>query len=482
MTQLQQYELLSLAFAPYLLMLGGLLCTMIAVAIHRSHAVAWLGSLTTMLVAWVTAALGLHLAGAGVVHGFNALFLIAAVVTSMLSYSYVEERVRDREEFHLLLLMATFGGMVMAAAAHFAVFLLGLEILSISLYAMIAYPERQHPPLEAAIKYLVLSGVASTSLLFGMALIFAATGSLAFEGATWASASSSRGGQGEVFYLMGQAMIWTGLAFKLSLVPFHMWTPDVYQGAPAPVTGFIATVGKGSVVAMLFHYAIDTGFLRSEFSSEQLVVAISVIAVLSMLAGNFLALLQNSLKRLLAYSSIAHLGYLLIAVILTVEGDSGLAIETILLYLTAYFLMSLVAFGTITVLSLGREDGDMDSLEEYAGLLWRHPVLAAALIAAALSLAGIPLTVGFIAKFYLLYAGIEGALWILVWALVIGSAIGIYYYLRVIFSMVRSVGATRDQRGLPWESVGTIAVMGATLIVFGIYPTPLIDVIGYLVH
>ena len=482
MTQLHQYELLSLAFAPYLLMLGGLLCTMIAISIYRSHAVAWLGSITTMLAAWVAAALGLHLNGIGVVHGFNALFLTAAVVTSILSYSYLEGRIRHREEFHLLLLMATFGGMVLAAAAHFAVFVLGLEILSISLYALIAYPEREHAPVEAGVKYLVLSGVASTSILFGMALIFAATGSLAFQGATWASASAARSEQGEIFYLVGQAMLWTGLAFKLSLVPFHMWTPDVYQGAPAPVAGFIATVGKGSVVAILFHYAIDTGFLESEFGSQQLVVAISVIAVLSMLAGNFLALLQDSLKRLLAYSSIAHLGYLLIAVILTVEGDSGLAIEAILLYLTAYFLMSLVAFGVMTTLSLEREKGDMDSLEEYVGLFWRRPVLAAALMAAVLSLAGIPLTLGFIAKFYLLYAGINGALWILVWALVIGSAIGIYYYLRVVFSMIRSIDAIRDLRGLPWESVGTITFIAAALVFFGIYPTPLIDVIGYLMR
>ena len=481
MTQLHDHGLLSLAYSPFLVMVAGLLLTMLAISIRRSHVIAWMGSLLTLVAAWVAASLSLHLSGAGLLHGFNSLFLIAASVTSVISYSYLESKMRDREEFHLLLVMATLGAMVLAAADHFAIFLLGLEILSISLYAMIAYPEREHPPLEAALKYLVLSGVASTTILFGMAVVFASTGSLAFEDATWSSASEMRGPGGVTMFMVGQAMILSGLAFKLSLVPFHMWTPDVYQGAPAPVAGYLATVGKGAVVAFLFHYAAATGLLTGGSASEALVMAVSVVAVLSMVLGNILALLQKSLKRLLGYSSIAHLGYLMIAVILTVSGDAKLAIETIMLYLAAYFLMSLVAFGAISAVSIGREEGDVDSLDEYAGLFWRRPVLAASLIVAALSLAGIPLTVGFIAKFYLVVAGVDGSLWLLVWALVLGSAIGIYYYLRIVFSMIQSDGSDHKPSRLPLESWGAIAAMALAVVLFGVYPTPVIDLIGYLV-
>ena len=244
----------------------------------------------------------------------------------------------------------------------------------------------------------------------------------------------------------------------------------------------MATVGKGAVVAFLFHYAASTGLFTGEPASEALVIALSVIAVLSMVIGNVLALLQTSFKRLLAYSSIAHLGYLMIAVILMASGNVKLAIETIMLYLVAYFLMSLVAFGAISVVSTGREEGDVDSLDEYAGLFWRRPVLAAALMLAALSLAGIPLTVGFIGKFYLFVAGVDGSLWWLVWALVLGSAIGIYYYLRIVFSMIRTDGSDAEPSRLPWESWGAVAAMAGAVVLFGIYPTPIIDLIGYLVR
>ena len=347
----------------------------------------------------------------------------------------------------------------MGAAAHFGAFLLGMEILSISLYAMIAYPDSGRPPLEAAIKYLVLSGVASTTILFGMALVYGETGSMQFADALAGDGALLR---------VGQGMILAGLAFKLSLVPFHMWTPDVYQGAPAPVTGFVATVSKGAVAALLIRYAVTTEVL----AQEALFFGLSLIAIVSMVAGNVLALLQDNLKRLLAYSSIAHMGYLLIAV-LAVASAAGpqMAAETGMVYIVGYFAMTLAAFGVMTVLSTGE---DVEDLADYDGLFWRRPLLAAVLTAAALSLAGIPLTVGFIAKFYLFAAGVEGSLWILVWALVIGSAIGVYYYLRIVFGMTRQMEGG-DEAAQSWWGPATVAVLGVAIVVMGVYPTPLID-------
>ena len=464
------------ALLPYLVLTGSLLVVLLAVSFRRSHVMAlWLT--LAALAATLASLPASTAAGAQNIDGFltidafanffNGLFLLAGIVTALLGFRYLERRAsrEHREEFYILLLSATLGAMTMASAAHFAAFLLGLEIVSISLYAMIAYPEEGQAPLEAALKYLVLSGVASTTMLFGMALVYASTGTMAFGAVLGASA--------DALLIAGQVMILAGVAFKLSLVPFHMWTPDVYQGAPAPVTGFVATVSKGGVLAVLLRYLVETDLL----SHEALFLAVSLIAIVSMVVGNLLALLQDNLKRILAYSSIAHIGYLLIAVLLvSALATPAMALETGMFYLAGYFLMTLAAFGAMTVLSTGAP-GDAESLSAYAGLFWRRPVLAAVLTAAALSLAGIPLTVGFIAKFYLFAAGIEGELWALLWALVIGSAIGIYYYLRIVFSMIRTAEDETATEGSArsFEGLATASVLGAGIVAYGIYPTPLID-------
>ena len=483
------------ALLPWLVVTGGTLALMLAISFARSHLVALGVTLATLIAALATLPAS-NAAGAQTIDGFlaidpfanffNALFLFAAMASALLGYRYLERSVAaaHREEFYILLLTATLGAMTTAGATHFAAFVLGLEVLSISLYALIAYPDEGQPPLEAALKYLVLSGVASTVLLFGMALAYGASGSMAFNTAFAGDSPLALG---------GQALILAGVAFKLSLVPFHMWTPDVYQGAPAPVTGYLATVSKGAVVALLLRYVVETGAL----SAPTLFLGVSLIAIASMITGNLLALLQTNLKRILAYSSIAHIGYLLIAVLLAASASGAqMAMETGMVYLAGYFLMTLAAFGVMTVLSTSPGDNDAEALDAYAGLFWRRPLLAATLTAAALSLAGIPLTVGFIAKFYLFAAGVEGQLWTLVWALVIGSAIGVYYYLRIIFAMTRAPGDNAEddadapaetgadereatapeagREGLAWEGVAVVIALGLGIIALGVYPTPLI--------
>ena len=409
---------------------------------------------------------------------FMALFAAAGIVTALMSGPYVSRLSPWPDEYYILLTTAVLGAVVTAAASHFVSFLLGIEVLSISLYAMIAYPREGRKPLEAAAKYLVLSGAASSTMLFGMALIYMASGSLAFEPMAELSANDG------VIADIGVAMLLVGILFKLSLAPFHMWTPDVYQGAPAPVTAFLATVSKGAVFAAFLRYATDANIL----ASEAIALGIGAVAVLSMVAGNVLALLQESVKRILAYSSIAHIGYLLIALIAAagVGGNAALGVETTLVYLTGYFVMTLAAFGVMTALSTGTREAD--DLTAYEGLFWRRPLLAAVLTAAALSLAGIPLTVGFIAKFYVFAAGAEGTLWLLVWALVIGSAIGIYYYLRIVFTMIRKPGespietiedptppAGGPDTTIPRLTATVTALLGLAILAFGIYPTPIIN-------
>ena len=464
---------------------GGLLVVMIGVSIKRTHAVAAVLTIITLIVTILSHILAYSSLGDGaiqittlfkvdgVAYLFNILFLFAALVVAFLGSEFIGAHVRFKEEFYLLLLCATLGSLVLPAAVHFASLILGLEIIGISLYAMIAYPEKARPPLEAGLKYLVLSGVGSTALLFGMAMIYAGSGSMGFASSLPADGSM----EAQYFYLIGNAFFWSGIAFKLSLVPFHIWTPDVYHGAPSVITGFLATVSKGAVFAVVFRYAVEGNVL----DSGNVQFALILIACASMVIGNLLALLQTNLKRILAYSSIAHMGYLLIALLL-IESNEALGYETVVVYLVGYFLMTLAAFGVISVLSTNQER-ELDTIESVSGLFWRQPAAGAVLIVSAISLAGIPLTIGFVAKFYVFAAGIDGRMWALIGALVLGSAIGIYYYLRIVFTAIKKpsdeFGTISD---IPWTGLGILSFLGLCMLVFGIYPTPLIDLVQSVVQ
>ena len=405
---------------------------------------------------------------------FSALILFATLVTTLLARDYLEHRDGENEEFYLLLLLSALGGLILVSSTHLASFLLGLELLGVALYALIAYPERGHLPLEAAVKYLVLSGAASAILLFGFALVYAATGALSFAGiGNQLAAPMVEGNQ--LLVLIGCAMTLTGIGFKLSLVPFHMWTPDVYHGAPSPVTGFLATVSKGAIFAALLRLFIDAQL----YQYQSLILGLSLIAIASMLVGNLLALKQNNLKRLLAYSSIAHLGYLLIVlVVYSVSQQSELAIEATAFYLVAYVVTSLAAFALLSIISNFRES---DTVDDVTGLFWQQPLLALLLTVALLSLAGIPLTVGFIGKFYIFTAGIKASLWLLVAVLVIGSAIGIYYYLRIIFAMAAK--PLNQQDGVSKLSLVAKCVVCLLIFMmfyFGVLPQTLMEHLGGL--
>ena len=467
------------ALAPHLTLTGALLVIVLVVSFRRSHGLTAALTLLALAAAFAALPFGLS-AGAREVTPlllldsyaafFNGLFIIIAAATALLSHRYLKGSAGSQEEFYLLLLMATLGAMTLVSAQHFAAVLLGLEVLSISLYTLVAYPEEDSPPLEAALKYLVLSGVGSTTMLFGMALIYHAVGGMSFAEI---GAFAATGERSDPWLAAGLILFIAGAAFKLSLIPFHMWTPDVYQGAPAPVTAYLATVSKAAVFAMLLRFALQADLLDQGVAFTLL----AVMAVLSMVVGNLLALLQESIKRLLAYSSIAHMGYLMIGLlVLATLGDPAMAAETALVFLAGYSAMTLAAFAVVSEISSAAA-GDRERIGEYTGLFWRRPVLASVLTAALLSLAGIPLTAGFIAKFYLFMAGIEGALWGLVWAMVLGSAIAIYYYLKIVFAMTQR---EPEEGELPTSFLGmtVLAVLGVVVLALGIYPAPLIELAG----
>ena len=400
---------------------------------------------------------------------FAALISLASLLICIMSYGYQLRRGENQDEFYVLLLLSTLGAIILTHSIHFASLILGLELLGIAIYSLISYPNKGLLSLEAALKYIILSGVSSAFILFGTALLYAVLGSLSFS--EMQPDQLPPGSQDRLFILLGTAMLLAGMGFKLSLVPFHMWTPDVYGGAPAPVAGFLAAVSKSAIFAVLLRLFIS----MNTYQLETVMTLLFWFALLSMLVGNLLALLQNQVKRLLAYSSIAQLGYLMVAFIAAGSiGGTQFAIEAVAFFLVAYVLTTVGAFGVVTVLNAGSEWED-DRLEYYAGLFWRRPWLALFFTIMMLSLAGIPLTAGFIGKFYLLGTAIESALWPLIVVLVIGSGIGLYYYLRIILIMTEKNKPAPSQASIP--KTGSWAIAGVTLLILflGIYPTPLIS-------
>jgi NADH-quinone oxidoreductase subunit N len=452
------------AIAPVLVLL--------VIAFYRDHRLTLVLTLLSLVLALgavfsVASAVPRNITQLLIIDGYALFFMgvifAATIAVALLSYRYVEEKDETKEEYYVLLLLANLGGAVLVSASHFASFLLGLEILNISLYALIAYFRADLRCLEAGLKYLILAAASDAFLLFGMALVYSQVGTMEFAAQFSAAAGLN------ALMLTGLGMLVIGVGFKLALVPFHMWTPDVYEGSPAPMTAFVATVSKGAVFAILFRYFAPLN-LQANYS---LFLLFAVLAVASMFVGNILALLQNNVKRILAYSSIAHMGYLLIAFM----AGGTLGAIAVSYYLVAYFIATLGAFGVVTALSGTKADAD--SLEEYRGLGWRRPWLAGVFSAMLLSLAGIPLTAGFMGKFYVLAAGIRSALWVLVVILVINSAIGLYYYLRIIVAMY--VLPETEQRVIappPHLAAGvTLAALVLLLVWLGAYPAPLIETI-----
>ena len=401
---------------------------------------------------------------------YTGLIIIASFAVAALSYSYLEIHEGHREEFYLLLLLATLGCAVLAGSMHFASLFLGVEILSISLYALVAYLRHSDRSIEAGVKYLILAAVSSAFILFGMALVYAEIGSMEFT--QIASRAASPGDFG-LSFTAGLAMIIVGLGFKLAVVPFHLWTPDVYEGAPAPVTAFVSTVSKGAVFAVVLRYFSMVGVPNS----GPIFAIFTIIAIASMFTGNLLALFQNNVKRVLAYSSISHLGYLLV----TLLASGAMAATAAAFYLSAYFITTLGAFGVVTVLS--EQDRDADSMDDYRGLAWRRPWLAGVFTAMLLSLAGIPLTAGFIGKFYVVAAGVGSGLWLLVIILTVNSALGLYYYLRIIVPLYtrRDEEMTATPR-LSLSGSAVLAGLTFLLVWLGVYPVPLIQMIQKLVQ
>lgn len=457
-----------LGLLPLLIVALFSIIVMVAIAIRRNHLLVFALTVTGFVLSVIAlpfaAAVGARLVTRLIVlDSFSAFYMGlvfgAGLVTALLSYDYLKKTTQDGEEYYLLLLLATTGAGVLVVSAHFVSFFLGLELLSISLYALISYRRSRQVMIEAGIKYLILSTVSNAFLLLGMALVYARLGAMQFFILMQKMPSFGN----DTIFLAGIGLILIGFAFKLALAPFHMWAPDVYQGAPAPVAGYIATVSKGAMFALLLRFFMSV----SPIGFGPLPVILTVLAVATMFTGNLLALFQQNLKRLLAYSSISHFGYLLVALLAT----GPLGVTAVTFYLAAYFVMTLGIFGVIALYSNMEHEAEL--LSDYRGLFSRNPLMAVISTAMLFSLAGIPLTVGFIAKFYLIAAGVGSSLWLLVIVLIVTSTVGLFYYLRAIVVMYAPVGETSMDR-LPLMSTVVTVLLLAVLIFWGVYPASII--------
>lgn len=349
-----------------------------------------------------------------------------------------------------LFLLALTGGCILVSSVHFAGFFMGLELLSVSLFILISWQCRDTLSVEAGVKYLVLAGLASGFMLFGMALIYAAAGTLSFDALGQLATTPAT----EAWWLAGLALLLVGVVFKLSLAPFHFWTPDVYQGAPLPVTAFLSTVSKVAALGVLTRLVVSMELGLNTPLWQML----ALLAAASILIGNWLALLQDDLKRLLACSSIAHMGYGLAGLL----AGGALGVEAVIFYGFFYMVTTLAAFGAL-ILAVADRPGSGLRIDDVTGLARRHPLPALVLTLALFSLAGVPLTGGFIGKFYVLTADAVGALWWLAGIVVAGSAIGLFYYLRVMLALFQDTEPGRGAVPAPLMSACLLALALAVL-------------------
>ena len=395
---------------------------------------------------------------------FKITFLIIAFLTILISMGYTRREGIECGEYYALILFATLGMMLMAAGTHLITIFLGLETMSISIYILAGMMRDNRRSAEAALKYFLLGAFATGFLLYGIALLYGATGSLYLKDV--ASYIASKNLLKNPMLLMSLAFLTIGFGFKIASVPFHMWTPDVYEGAPTSITAFMATGVKAagfSALVRVFFSALP-GF-RPDWTS-----IMWLIAAVTMTVGNIVAISQTNIKRMLAYSSIAHAGYILVAFV----AGNDLGTSGILFYLMAYAFMNLGAF--CCVILLGKKGEENTLINDYAGIGFKYPLLAASMTIFLLSMAGIPPLGGFMAKFYVFSAAVKERFYWLVIIGVLNSAVSVYYYLRVTVLMYFRE-SEREITGLQFSPASVIALILAVIgtLYMGIFPANVIS-------
>ncbi|MDH5509383.1 MAG: NADH-quinone oxidoreductase subunit N [Nitrospinota bacterium] len=377
--------------------------------------------------------------------------LLGAGMTILVSVNYIKDEGIDGGEYYALLLFATIGMFFMVSGADLITIFLGLETMSISLYALAGYTRRRLASNEASMKYFILGALSSAFMLYGMSMIYGATGETGLRDIAQVIGKSK---DNIHLVILGGGLLLVGFAFKISAVPFHMWTPDVYQGAPTPVTAFMSSGPKAAAFAA-FMRVFSEALISLHY---QWWIIVWILALITMTVANLIALNQTNIKRMLAYSSIAHAGYLLVG--FTAGGKMG--VSAALFYLLIYTFMNIGAFAIVTI--VGRAGEECSNVEDFTGLGYRHPLLGLAMVALLFSLAGIPPTAGFWGKYYLFTAALDqGYVWLAVLA-ALNSVVAVFYYLRVMVVMYMR---TEKGESLPKDAFSTPMVVAILVAIYG---------------
>jgi NADH-quinone oxidoreductase subunit N len=391
------------------------------------------------------------------------LCLIGSALAIAMSVAFARAARFERFEYPILIVIATLGMMMIISAGDMIALYLGLELMSLSLYVVAAINRDSERSTEAGLKYFVLGSLSSGMLLYGMSLVYGFTGKTVFS----EIATALSGGEASLGLVFGLVFVLAGLCFKISAVPFHMWTPDVYEGAPTPVTAFFAAAPKIAAMAMIVRIVVDA-FGPVTPAWQQIVVFISIA---SMVLGAFAAIGQQNIKRLMAYSSIGHMGFALVGL----AAGTEVGVQGVIIYMTIYLAMTLGAFACI--LAMRRKDGMVEEIGELAGLSRTNPIMAFLLAMILFSLAGIPPLAGFFAKFYVFLAAIEAGLYALAVIGVVASVVGAYYYLRIVKIMYFDEPAAGFER-MPNELRVVLGASGLVVILFVVFAAPLIQAAG----
>jgi len=385
--------------------------------------------------------------------------LLAALFTVWVSLNYIRDRGIERGEYYALLLFSTSGILLMAQATNLVIVFLGLELLSIPLYVLAGFARPQQDSEEAALKYFLLGAFATGFLVYGIALVYGATGTTDLVGV----AKAAQTGRNATLLLMGAGLLIVGLGFKVAAVPFHMWTPDVYEGSPTPVTGFMSVGAKAAGFAALLRVFL----FGLEAVQVDWIPVLAILSALTMVVGNVVALVQTNLKRMLAYSSIAHAGYILMGV---AAGPKSGGLEAVMFYLLTYVFTNIGAFAVLAVFA--RREGEDQTFHQYTGVGRKHPWLAAAMALFMFSLIGMPPTGGFWGKYYLFLAAVNGGLGWLALVGLLTSVISAFFYLRVIVDMTMREPERQSPDRIYPALVTTLAVTALGTVALGVWPGP----------
>ncbi|CAL4320106.1 NADH-quinone oxidoreductase subunit N [Buchnera aphidicola] len=478
------------ALLPFLILISTVILVMLSIAYRRNHCFVAVSSTLGLLCSFfslflVNTVLPRHITTLFYVTKYSIFYmgivLLSSIISCIFAYSWLYKYRLNKEEFYLLILFSTLGAIGLIISDHFSSLFVSIELISLPIFGLIFYSHYYKYALEATLKYIILSSVSSSFLLLGIAWIYAISGSLSLSAMHQVLNIEFLNSQFVIFF--GLFMVFFSLFFKLSIVPFHIWIADIYQGTPALVLSFFSNAAKISIVVFMVHFF---SYCSLE-NHETLYALIFLMIFLSIILGNLMAIIQNNIKRLFGYTAISQLGYLLIA-LLVLKNHYFFSLEAIGIGLVSYFFANISFFGSIALVSNPNYLKDIDLMTSYRGLFWTQPILSGILTIVYLSLAGVPFTLGFISKFYILSIIIQNHLWVLGVSFFIGSVLGFYCYLRLIINFyLKPVKLLQNNIKLSSKWMYTfsgiiIIISGIILLILGIYPNPLIYLVQSAVY